>query len=139
MTPSVVRYAGYLVAAQGVAALIVSAVYLVHAITGTNRDVVRGLPAAGVFGYGTAAWFAIIGAAVLAAGWALTTGRRWGRGIAVFANLLLLGVAWYIHGSDQPVYAAAVAVVALVTLGLLFSPAAVRWVSHSAGDRDDVS
>lgn len=126
-SPTVVRYAGYLVAVEGVAGLAVAVVYLVHAVGGTNQDVVRG-PALGGFGYGTAAWFAIIGGAVLAAGWALVTGRRWGRGVAVFANLLLLGVAWYIHGSDQPLYAALVAVVALVVLGLLFSPAAVQWV-----------
>lgn len=131
MTPSVVRYAGYLVLVQGALALIVAAVYLWHALTGTNQGVVRGLVLGG-FGYGTAAWFGIVGAAVLAAGWALTTGRHWGRGIAVFANLLLLGVAWYIRGSDQPVYAGVVAVLALIVLGLLFSPAAVRWVS----DRD---
>lgn len=126
-SPTVVRYAGYLVAVEGVAGLAVAVVYLVHAVGGTNQDVVRG-PALGGFGYGTAAWFAIIGGAVLAAGWALVTGRRWGRGVAVFANLLLLGVAWYIHGSDQPLYAALVAVLALVVLGLLFSPAAVQWV-----------
>ena len=72
----------------------------------------------------------VIGGAVLAAGWALISGRRWGRGVAVFANLLLLGVAWYIHGSDQPLYAALVAVAALVVLGLLFSPAAVQWVTR---------
>ena len=44
VTPSVVRYAGYLVAAEGVAALIVAAVYLVHAVTGASRDAVRGCP-----------------------------------------------------------------------------------------------
>ena len=55
--------------------------------------------------FGTAAWFAIIGGGVLAAGWALWTGRRWGRGVAVFAQLLLLPVAWYIAvGSHQWIY-----------------------------------
>lgn len=131
--PAVVRAAGYLVAAEGALGLVVAAVYLVHALTGTNQDVVRG-PAVGGFGYGTAAWFAIIGGAVLAAGWALITGRRWGRGIAVFANLLLLGVAWYVRGSDQPVYAALVAVAAIVTLGLLFSPPALQWVTRPRND-----
>lgn len=128
MTPSVVRYAGYLVLLQGAGALIVALVYVVHAVTGTNQDQVRGLLSG--FGYGTAAWFALIGAGVLAAGWALATGRRWGRGIAVFANLLLLGVAWYIYGEGQHIHAAVVAVVAVVVLGLLFSPAAVHWVSR---------
>ncbi len=67
--------------------------------------------------------------AVLAGGWALITGRRWGRGIGVFANLLLLGVAWYVFQSGQLQYAIVVALVAIVTLGLLFSPSTVEWIS----------
>ncbi|HEX5145356.1 MAG TPA: hypothetical protein VFW21_15940 [Mycobacterium sp.] len=129
MTPAPVRWAGYLVAAEGAVAVVVALIYLFHVVTGSNQDVVRGLPGAGAFSYGTAAWFAIMGAAVAAAGWALTTGRRWGRGIAVFANLLLLGVAYYIYGAGQTVYAALVVVAALVALGLLFSPAAVHWMA----------
>ena len=133
--PAVVRYAGYLVAVQGIAGLVVAVVYLGHTLTGANQDQVRGL-ALGGFGYGTAAWFTLIGGAVLAAGWALVTGRRWGRGGPVFANLLLLGVAWYLRGSGQPLYAALVAVLCLVVLGFLFSPAAVQWVTRS---RDELS
>jgi hypothetical protein len=49
----------------------------------------------------------------------------------VFANLLLLGVAYYVYGSHQLVYAVLIAVVAVATLGLLFSPAAVQWASSS--------
>ena len=76
------------------------------------------------------AWFAIIGVGVLAAGWALWTGRRWGRGLAVFAQLLLLPVAWYIAvGSHQWLYGIPIAVVALVTLALLFSPSALQWAA----------
>lgn len=108
-----------LVAGEGLIALVVGAVLVVRAIGGADQHVVNG--------YGTAAWFGIIGGAVLAAGGALITGRRWGRGIAVFANLLLLGVAWYVFSSHQLVYAVLVTVVALATLVLLFSPAAVRW------------
>ena len=130
--PYTVRYAGYLVTAEGVAALLVAAIYLLHALTGTNSDVVRGDQAgAGGFGYGTAGWFVIMGAGVLAAGWALITGRRWGRGIAVFANLILLGVAWYIRGDGQPLWAALVALTAVAALVLLFSPSAVNWVARS--------
>lgn len=130
--PNTVRYAGYLVLAEGVIGLIVAAVYLFHALAGTNSDVVIGDQAgAGGFGYGTAGWFVIMGGAVLAAGWALITGRRWGRGIAVFANLILLGVAWYIRGEGQTLWAVAVAVVAVLVAGLLFSPSAVNWVARS--------
>ena len=84
-----------------------------------------------VNGYGTAAWFAIIGVGSAAGGLGVWwTGRRWGRGIAVFANLLLLGVAWYVYSSHQMPYAAAGrGGVAWLVLGLLFSPSAVHWAT----------
>jgi len=80
--------------------------------------------------------FAIIGGAVLAAGWALWTGRRWGRGLAIFAQLLLLPVAWYVAvGSAQWAFGVPIAVVAVATLVLLFSPSAVQWWVASGDDR----
>lgn len=94
--------------------------------------VVRGLAGADqhiVSGYGTALWFVLVGGGVLAGGWALITGRRWGRGIGVFANLLLLGVAWYVFTSHQVAYGIAVGVLAVITLGILLSPSAVHWAS----------
>jgi hypothetical protein len=49
----------------------------------------------------------------------------------VFAQLLLLPVSWYIAvGSRQWVYGIPVGVVALITLVLLFSPSAVRWLGN---------
>ncbi len=121
MTPPVVRWAGYLVATEGALAVVAAVVLVVRALAGTDQHVVSG--------YGTAAWFVIVGGGVLAAGWALVTGRRWGRGLAVFANLLLLGVAYYVYGSHQAVYAVLLTAAALLALGLLFSPAAVRWMT----------
>jgi peptidoglycan/LPS O-acetylase OafA/YrhL len=84
--------------------------------------------------FGTAAWFAIIGGGVLVAGWALWTGRRWGRGVAVFAQLLLLPVAWYISvGSHQWLYGIPIGAVALITLVLLFSPSTLQWLGAHDG------
>jgi hypothetical protein len=123
--PSTVRNAGVLAAIEGAAGLIVAAVLLIRGIGGANQGIVNG--------FGTAGWFAIMGGAVAAAGWALVTGRRWGRGVAVFANLLLLPVAWYVIRSHQPIYAVGVGLVAMGVLVLLFTPAAVRWAS-GAGD-----
>jgi hypothetical protein len=104
---------------------------------------VRGLGGADqstVSGFGNAAWFAIFGGCILAAGWALWTGRRWGRGVAVFAQLLLLPVAWYMGvGSHQWLYGIAVAAVALITLGLLFSPSALQWLGTQDSARADNS
>ncbi|KUH93846.1 hypothetical protein [Mycobacterium sp. IS-3022] len=120
-SPTSVRQAAVLVAAEGVVAL---AAALVYVVSGFGRAEESGLNK-----YGTALWFAIMGSAVLAAAWALWTGRRWGRGIAVFAQLLLLPVVWYMGvGSHQWIYAVALGVVAVVTLVLLFSPSALQWV-----------
>jgi hypothetical protein len=120
-----VRGAGLIVALQGAAALVMAAVLVVRAIAGADQLAVNGL--------GTAVWFIVVGGVVLAAGRALALGKRWGRGLAVFAQLLLLPVAWYLAvGSHQPVFGIPVGMVALTVLILLFSPSALRW----AGDGD---
>jgi peptidoglycan/LPS O-acetylase OafA/YrhL len=117
-----VRRAGLVVAAEGIAALVVAVVLVIRGFAGADQRVVNG--------FGTAGWFVLVGGGVLAAGWALWTGRRWGRGLAVFAQLLLLPVAWYLTvGSKQLAFGLPVAVVALGTLVLLFSPTALRWAA----------
>ncbi|WP_192830043.1 hypothetical protein [Mycobacterium sp. UM_Kg1] len=122
-SPRAVFAAGLIVAAQGAAAWIVAATLVLRALAGADQHAANG--------YGTAAWFALIGAAVSAAGWALLRGRRAGRGVAVFANLLLLPVAWYLGvGSHRWGYGVAVAVAALAVLAALFSPAALRWAER---------
>lgn len=104
--------------------LTVAAVLLLRGWGGVDQRVVGGAS--------LAVCFALVGAGVLAAGWALVRGRRWGRGAAVFANLLLLPVSWYAGvSSHQRVYGLAVGVLALGVLGLLFSPAGVRWVANA--------
>lgn len=120
--PAAVRYAGYLVAAEGVAALVMAVVLLIRAFGGADQHIVSG--------YGTALWFLLIGSGVLTGGWALISGRRWGRGIAVPTNLLLLPVAWYVFTSHHVVYGIVVAALAILTLGLLLSPAAVQWMAR---------
>ena len=111
-----------MVALEGVALVVVAAILVVRAIGGAHEKAISG--------YGTAVWYVVMGAAVFAAGWALWTGRRWGRGLAVFAQLLLLPVAWYIAvGSQQWAYGVPVAGMAVGTLALLFSPSALQWAS----------
>ena len=120
--PFTVRVAGWIVAVQGVAALGVAAVLVVRGIAGADQHVVNGL--------GTAVWFVLAGGVVLAAGRALVVGKRWGRGLAVFTQLLLLPVAWYLAvGSHQPLFGIPAGIVALTTLILLFNPAALRWAA----------
>jgi hypothetical protein len=123
--PTTVRTAGVVAGVQGALALVVAVVLVVRELAG-HREVA-------ISGYGTAVWFVIMGGAVAAAGWALWTGRRWGRGIAVFANLLLLGVAWYVFTSGQLPYAVVVALVSGGELVLLFAPATLQWLAQAGG------
>jgi peptidoglycan/LPS O-acetylase OafA/YrhL len=117
-----VRSAGVVVAVQGVVALVIAVILVIRGFAGADQRIVSS--------YGTAGWFVIIGGGVLAAGWALWTGRRWGRGVAFFAQLLLLPIAWYMAvGSQRPEYGIPVAIIALGILALLFSPSALRWAS----------
>jgi peptidoglycan/LPS O-acetylase OafA/YrhL len=132
-SPSTVRQAAVVVALEGAALVCVAVVLVVRHLAGVEDQ-------PWLSGYGTAAWFAIMGAGVLAAGWALWTGRRWGRGIAVFAQLLLLPVAWYMGvGSQRWVYGIPVAVVAVATLALLFSPSALQWLGAQDSAKADNS
>jgi peptidoglycan/LPS O-acetylase OafA/YrhL len=131
-SPTIVRQAAVLVALEGVAGLAAAVVYVVSGFSGSDEP--------GLNKFGTAAWFAIIGGAVLTAGWALWTGRRWGRGIAVFAQLLLLPVAWYMAvGSQQWLYGIPVALVAVVTLVLLFSRSTLEWLAQDSAASADNS
>jgi hypothetical protein len=131
-SPATVRQAAVLVALEGAAGLVAAVFYTVSGFGGPKEP--------GLNKFGTAAWFAIIGGCVLAAAWALWTGRRWGRGVAVFAQLLLLPVSWYMGvGSHQWAYAIPIAVVALVTLVLLFSPSAVQWLGAQDPDSGSAS
>lgn len=111
-----------MVALEGVALVVVAVALVARALAGAHEK--------SISGYGTALWFVVMGAALFTAAWALWTGRRWGRGIAVFAQLLLLPVAWYVAvGSQQWSYGLPVALVAVIVLGLLFSPSALQWLS----------
>ncbi|WP_036529217.1 hypothetical protein [Nocardia sp. CNY236] len=119
-----VRTAGGLVTLEGTVAVGVAVVLVVRGLLGHDQTVTSG--------YGTAAWFGVLGGAVLAAGLGLLLGQRWGRAIAVIAQLLLLPVTWsLLTDSHQPVYGTLLGLVAVTALVLLFTPSSTRWV---AGD-----
>lgn len=122
MIPQSVRRAAALVALQGAAVMAAAVVFVVRGLAGADQHIVNG--------FGNAMWFGVFGSALLAAAWALWTGRRWGRGIAIYAQMLLLPVSWYIGvGSHQWFYAVPVAVIAVLILVLLFSRDTNRWMS----------
>lgn len=126
MPPSV-RYAGFLAAAQGVLALLFGFLLIIRDIAGHEELM------AVISGWGTGLWFLIMGSAVLACGLALTRGKRWGRGVVVMTQMLLLPVAYYLFTSGQPVYAGILAVTALAGLAMMFNNDAAKWQASGYG------
>ncbi|MEV4130281.1 hypothetical protein [Nocardia sp. NPDC049707] len=128
--PATVRGAGGLVALEGAVAVVVAIVLVVRGLLGHDQTAVSG--------YGTAAWFGILGGAVLAAGIGLFLGHRWGRAIAVIAQVLLLPVTWsLLTDSHQPVLGALLGIVVVSALVLLFAPASNRWMAEVYGIEPD--
>ncbi|MEV0295094.1 hypothetical protein [Nocardia sp. NPDC050710] len=126
VVPATVRGAGGLVALEGAVAVTVAIVLVVRGLLGHDQTAASG--------YGTAAWFGILGGAVLAAGIGLLLGHRWGRAIATIAQILLLPVTWsLLTDSHQPVYGALLGVVVVAALVLLFAPASNRWMAQEYG------
>ncbi|WP_227996285.1 hypothetical protein [Nocardia australiensis] len=124
--PITVRGAGGLVALEGGVAVIVAIVLIVRGLLGHDQTAANG--------YGTAAWFGILGGAVLAAGIGLLLGQRWGRAIAVIAQLLLLPVTWsLLTDSHRPVLGGLLGVVVVAALVLLFAPPSSRWMAQEYG------
>lgn len=109
----------------------VAVLLLVRAIGGHREETVV------ISGYGTAAWFAIIGGGLLAAGLGLLRGQRWGRGLVVIVELLLLFVAWYVGvGSQQYLAGIVLALVCGAALAALFRRDAIEWYAVRTIDRD---
>lgn len=116
-TPRTVRAAGVLVGLQGLVGIVFSVALLVA--PGSLRTPDR---------YGEAAYFAVIGAAVIGCGAALVLGKRGARSPTTVAEILLLGVAWYAAGpSSRPEYGIPVAAVCVAVLYLLYNAKARVW------------
>jgi len=125
-TPATVRGAGTLVTLEGGVAVTVAIVLVIRGLLGHDQSQASG--------YGTAAWFGILGGAVFAAGIGLLLGHRWGRSIAVIAQVLLLPVAWsMLTDSHQTVLGTLLGVVVIGALVLLFAPASNRWMAADYG------
>jgi hypothetical protein len=115
-----VRGSGVVVLLEGVLAILYAIALVIAGIRGADAKVA----------YGTAGLLLLVGAVVSAAGRALWQGRHWGRGVAVFTQLLLLPIAYYMFsGSHRPELGVPLGAVAVLTLALLFSPQALRWAS----------
>lgn len=77
---------------------------------------------------GEAAYFALIGAALLAVAYGLTSGRRWGRTPAIVTQLLLLPVVYSLIGpSRQLLLGIAAGIFVGATFLLLISERSREW------------
>ncbi|NLG56502.1 MAG: hypothetical protein GX542_12795 [Rhodococcus sp.] len=127
--PVTVRSAGALVALEGTVAVGVAVTLIIRGLLGHDQTVASG--------YGTAAWFLILGGAVLSAGIGLFWGKRWGRTIAIVAQLLLAPVAWaLLTDSNQLFFGILLGGVVLGALGCLFTPSTSQWMAAGYGAPD---
>ncbi|CAA9408557.1 MAG: Integral membrane protein [uncultured Pseudonocardia sp.] len=108
--PPQVRLAGALVAVQALLALGFAGVLVLRVSSAE-------LPVS--FVLGEAAYFAVIGAALLAVGVGLVSGRRWARTPAIVTQLLLLPVVYSLLGPSRQLLLGAVAGAYVVTTFLL--------------------
>ncbi|KLL95138.1 hypothetical protein D1O33_13485 [Rhodococcus rhodochrous] len=126
------RAAGWLVVLEGVVAMGFAVYSIIRAASGEHDQSVTN-------GYGFALWLFVLFGGVLAGGIALVRGVRWGRAVAVLAQLLLLPVVWsLLTDSHQPAIGTVLGLVVVPTLVLLFSPPTTRWLAHEyAPDVDE--
>ncbi|MFT4200820.1 hypothetical protein [Gordonia sp. (in: high G+C Gram-positive bacteria)] len=132
MVPRPIRWAGVSTAVQGAVGLVVALILVIREMGGHHEDFASG--------YGLALWCALIGLSVLGGGIALIRGKRWGRGIAVVAEILLLPVAYsLLTDSHRPVLGVPLGIWALGTLVALFTAPALEWAAGggAAPDADD--
>lgn len=119
--PAPIRLAGVLVAGEGAVALVAAVVLVVRGFAGADETVANG--------FGTAIWFLVLGGAIGTGGVALVLGNRWGRAIAIVAQLLLLPVVWsLLTDSQQPLYGTVLGVTVVTVLVCLFCGPASRWM-----------
>jgi len=109
--------------------VVAAVILVVRALGGHHEDFASG--------YGLALWCGFIGLGVLAGGIALLRGKRWGRGIGVVAQLLLLPVAYaLLTDSHLPFLGVPLGFWALGTLGALFTTASLTWAAGPDASTD---
>lgn len=113
--------------------MLAAIVLIVRAVGGHREETVV------ISGYATAVWFVILGGGLLAAGLGLLQGKRWGRGLVLIAELLILvAVGSSIFGATGaalfgevgvPIFVGAIilAVASAVALASLLRREAVEW------------
>lgn len=136
--PSGIIRVGYLAMVQGAIGIALGIWAAVHQMmAGSNTGLEIADPAKegimSTIGYGTAVFLLIVFGAIAAGGWALTTGRRWGRAPVVMMELFTLPIAYYMIKAGHPLWALPVGVSGLVGLAWLFNGRSVEWAAKGFG------
>jgi hypothetical protein len=77
-------------------------------------------------GVTTALFFLAYGGGLIACAWGLWRRHSWGRGPAILAQLIQLGVAWSFRGGETTLVATGLAVVSVVVVVGLLHPASTE-------------
>ncbi|WKD61784.1 hypothetical protein CCICO_08880 [Corynebacterium ciconiae DSM 44920] len=129
--PAPIRWAAILGGIEGLAGIGYGLFLIIRDVLGYRDDsaVFEDELRADLLGFGTGVVFLIFFGAVFAAAIVLARGKRWGRAPILMLNMLLIPIAFYIHGGGHTPLAIAVGIVGFIGLGLLFNGVAVRWAA----------
>jgi hypothetical protein len=117
-----VQAAGVLICVQGVGVVVLAVLIVVSGF--------RNAAAVGQL-LGQAAFFVVCAAGMVACGWSLISGRRWGRSPTIVVQVVLAAVGYYLAvPSGRPVWGIALFLFGVLTGGLLLTRPANDWISR---------
>jgi hypothetical protein len=117
-----VQVAGALICVQAVGVVVLAVLIVVSGF--------RNAAAVGQL-LGQAAFFLVCAVGMVACGWSLIGGRRWGRSPTIVVQVVLAAVGYYLAvPSGQLGWGIALVIFALVTGGLLLTRPANDWISR---------
>ena len=117
--PVAVRIAGALVVAEAIGVVVLA---VVIAVSGFHNSASKAQLV------GQVIYFVLIAAGLGVCGWALFSGRRWGRTPSIVVQIIVLAVGfWLAAPSARPAPGLVVIAAGLITGGLLFTKAAKIW------------
>ena len=130
--PVTLAVACYIALAEGLVGVGYGIFLIASELMGVEEtSLVSDSSSAGLVGVGTAVMFLIFFGGLIAAAVTLLRGGRWGRGLIVFINILLLGCAYYAFTAGKIVWIVLLAGASIATLVLSFHPRTLRWAQDN--------
>lgn len=132
--PVQIRWAGLIAIVQSAIVLVFATIGVVRDIRGHEEsDLVSDSATINWVGTGTAVFLWIVfGAAVFAAVW-MMRGHQWGRGLIVFLQIIILGLAYFMFTAGVWWAGVLTAVSAIAALFLLFHRESLEWAESRHG------